>query len=388
MSKGGRYLRQESKQPRKKGKKIAAVIGILLLIVVVAAVVVGVKFFNSSLDKIQKVEVVEQDYSMNEEMMNMMQGFEEPETTEATPETTEATVPPTAVETEPPATVDPNKVPDILNVLVVGQSFREGEDSRLADTMILVTVNKDTAEVTLTSFLRDTYVDLPDYMGHSCGWNKINTNYALGYLWGGTGGAMEMTNICLKNNFGIEVDYNVEIDFEVFPKIIDTLGGVRINLTEAEAKYLNEHKYDWQEDVSAGENRLFGDHALSYARMRKAEGDADSDIKRTARQRTLVEAIIKKLMSKGVSGVKELADEILPMITTNMTNSQITSEMLDLLPLLPKVTISGGTCPVAGTYKDEVKDTPDGRVHVLVFAQQQQKNLMMPITEGIKIENP
>lgn len=383
MSKGGRYLKKKSKKPAGKGKKVTVIVISVLLVLVLAAIIAGVVIYNGVLGKITRAEVVEQDYTMNEEMVNMMQGMEE---TEPVAPTTEATVPATTVETEPAPTVDPNRVPDILNVLVVGQSYREGEDSRLADTMILVTINKDTAEVTLTSFLRDTYVDLPDYMGHTCGWNKINTNYALGYLWGGTGGAMEMTNICLKNNFGIEVDYNVEIDFTVFPKIIDILGGVRIDLTEAEAKYLNEHKYDWQEDVTAGENRLFGDYALSYARMRKAEGDANSDIKRTARQRKLVTALIEKLKNKGVSAVQDLADEILPMITTNMTNAEITSCLLDVLPLLPKMTISSGTCPVEGTYKDALKNTPDGEVHVLTFGQEQQKKLMMPITEGITVE--
>ena len=195
-----------------------------------------------------------------------------------------------------------------------------------------------------------------------------------------------MTNLTLKNNFGIEVDYNVEIDFTAFIKIIDILGGVRIELTEAEAKYLNEHKYDWQEEVTAGENRLFGDYALSYARMRKAEGDADSDIKRTERQRKLIEAIFNKLKSKGLSVVQEMANEILPMITTNMTNAEITSCMLELLPLLPEITIEKGTCPVETTYWSEYKELPDGGAYVLVFASEQQKRLMMPITEGITFD--
>lgn len=380
MSKGGRYLKKKSKKPAGKGKKVTVIVISVLLVLVLAAIIAGVVIYNGVLGKITRAEVVEQDYTMNEEMENMMGIMEETEPVVPTVETT------VALETEPTETVDPNKIPDILNVLVVGQSYRQGEDSRLADTMILVSINKDTAEVTLTSFMRDTYVDLPDYMGHTCGWNRINTAYALGYGWGSTGGAMEMTNICLKNNFGIEVDYNVEIDFTAFTKIIDILGGVRIDLTEAEAKYLNEHKYDWQEDVTAGENRLFGDYALSYARMRKAEGDSDSDIKRTARQRKLMTALFEKLKSKGLSTVQDLAEEILPMITTNMTNAQITSCLLDILPLLPKMTIASGTCPVEGTYWPELKSLPDGDAYVLMFAQEQQKKLMMPITEGITVE--
>lgn len=382
MSKGGRYLREESKQPQKKGKKIAVIVVLLLLVLVAAVIVAGVMFYNSAIDKINKAEVIEQDVTMNEEIEKLM-GIDE--STEPVEETAEAATEP-STEATTVATVDPNKEPDILNVLVTGQSYREGEDSRLADTNILVTINKDTKVVTLTSFMRDTYVDLPDYMGHPCGWNRINTAYALGYLWGSTGGAMEMTNLTLKNNFGIEVDYNVEVNFEAFTKVIDVLGGVRIDLTQAEADYLNEHKYSWQEDVTAGENRLFGDYALSYARMRKAEGDADSDIKRTARQRTLMKAIFEKLKTKGLSVVQDMVDEILPMVTTNMTNSEITSCMLELLPLLPSLTIETGTCPVETTYWSDYKELPDGGAYVLCFASEQQKKLMMPITEGVTFE--
>lgn len=381
MSKGGKYLNTSKQKPKKKGGKIVLIIICILLVAVIGAVAVGAGLLGSVLDRIQKAEVIEQNVEMNEEIENLMGVMEETEPTAPSTEATEATEESTTAPTE-----DPNKEPDILNVLVTGQSYRAGEDSRLADTNILVTVNKDTKVVTITSFMRDTYVKLPDYMGHTCGWNRINTAYALGYTWGSTGGAMEMTNLCLKNNFGIEVDHNVEIDFTAFIKIIDILGGVRIDLTEAEAKYLNEHKYDWQEEVTAGENRLFGDYALSYARMRKAEGDSESDIKRTARQRTLIEAIFNKLKTKGLSVVQEMANEILPMITTNMTNAEITSCMLELLPLLPEITIEKGTCPVETTYWSEYKELPDGGAYVLVFASEQQKRLMMPITEGITFD--
>lgn len=384
MKKGGRYLNNGDNKPEKsgKGKKIALIVISVLLVVILGVVAAGFLYVDSFIGKLNIVQVEDKDVEMNEEIEKLMGVYEETEPvrpTEATQATTEPATEATTIATEP-------KEADILNILVTGQSYREGEDSRLADTLILVTVNKDTKVVTLTSFLRDTYVDLPDYKTHKCGWNKINTCYALGYVWGGTGGAMEMTNMCLELNFGINVDYNVEIDFDVFKKVIDVLGGVRITLTEAEAKYLNENKWDWQEDVTVGENRLFGDYALSYARMRKADGDADSDIKRTARQRNLITAILTKLKSKGISVIEEMANEILPMISTNMTESEIYSCMWELLPILSEITIEQGTCPVEGTYWSEKKDLPDGRLDCLVFERDQQKRLMMPITEGITFD--
>lgn len=374
MSKHGRY---EAQKPKKKGKKALVIVLSVVLVLLIGMAAAGVIIYNSFLNKIDHVEVVEQDYTMTDELLAMM-GTEPPTEETAAAEVTEPAVETTGV-TEP-------LEPDILNVLVTGQSYREGESSRLADTLILVTVNKNTKVVTLTSFLRDTYVDLPDYKGHKCGWNRINTNYALGYVWGGTGGAMEMTNLCIKNNFGIEVDYNVEVGFEAFEKVIDVLGGVRLELTQEEANYINDLDRDWLQEVTAGENRLFGETALEYARMRKAEGDSDSDIKRTERQRKLLTALFRKIGTKGVSAIQDLANEVLPMISTNMTNAQITECLFDVLPLLVDMTIETGTCPVQGTYWAEDKETPDGWASVLVFASNQQKNLMMPITEGYSPE--
>lgn len=378
VSKGGHF---ENRKPKKKGGKILLTILLVLVLLIGAAAVFGIKMYKDMIGKINIVEVEEKEYTMSDELLAMM-GTEPP--TQATEAVTEVTTEPTVEETTAPTEPDVLKPEDILNVLVVGQSYREGESSRLADTMILVTVNKKTAEVTLTSFLRDTYVDLPDYKGHTCGWNRINTNYALGYVWGGTGGAMEMTNLCIKNNFGIEVDYNVEINLQAFPQIIDILGGVRIDLTEAEANYINDLDYDWVQEVYPGENRLFGEAALEYARMRKAEGDSDSDIKRTARQRKLMTAIFNKLTTKGVSTIQQMADEILPMITTNMPAEEITPTLLELIPLLPNISLSSGTCPAEGTYWGEDKETPDGWANVLCFASGDQKKIFMPITEAVQ----
>ena len=113
----------------------------------------------------------------------------------------------TTVETTvPKATAE-----DIINILVVGQSSRAGEESRMADTTMVVSINTFDGTVTVFSVLRDSYVKLPDYKGHVCGRAKFTVCYGLGYQWGGTAGAMEMTNNCMRDNFGVEVDYNFEI---------------------------------------------------------------------------------------------------------------------------------------------------------------------------------
>ncbi len=364
MSKGGRYAKQ-----KKSGG------GMTILIVIAAVLVVGVGMMAGYL-------------AFRPEEQPQIQAPATTAETAAAPQET-----PAVTETE--ATQAPETVPttlpykesgkDIINILLIGQQAREGEasdDQRMADTMILATVNKNTKTLTLTSFLRDTYVKLPDYQSHTCGKNRINVCYHLGYTWGGAGGAMEMTNQCLKENFGIEVDYDVEVSFQSFIDIIEMLGGVKVELTEAEANYLNEDKQYVYRELEPGVVRLEGTEALSYARMRKAEGDSDSDIKRTERQRKVIASLFNSLKKKNIGELQELADKVLPMITTNMTNDDITTCLWEIVPMARDLKVETGTCPVQGTYWGKVIDLFGVPSSILEFDQGQNIKLMQAITEG------
>lgn len=367
---------QQAKPPKKKkGKKIALIVLIVLLVILAAAAVIGIRAYKSVIHKVNYVTMPT--YETTEPAAE--------ETTEAATEnTTETTTEATTVET----TIPPMKPEDIINVLVVGQSSRGGEEAALADSMILASLNTYTNTLTLTSFLRDTYVDLPDYRSsggrlYTCGWNKLTSCYALGYSWDGPGGAMKMMNDCLYNNFGVEIDYNVEIDFDCFIKLVDILGGVGIEITQEEADYLNADDRFVSGEYQAGWATFGGSEALSYARMRKAAGDNDSDIKRTARQRKLIDALLNNIRVMNLNQITRIVNEILPMVTTNMHPDKVTEFLLDVVPMLPNLNVQkGGTCPVEKTYWSELKDTPDGSLYVLCFDAGQNKKLMRQITEG------
>lgn len=374
MSYQGRF--EQAKPPKKKkGKKIALAIVIVLLVLLIAAAAIGIGIYKTAMSKINYIEMPtwETEAPTETTVVTEPSGMTESET-----ETTEATT----VET----TIPPMKPEDIINILVVGNSARGGEEAALADTMILASVNTYDKTLTLTSFLRDTYVDLPDYAGHTCGWNKLTSCYALGYSWGGTAYAMDMMNICLKNNFGVDIDYNIEVDFECFIKFVEILGGVGLEITQEEADYLNADTVFVTTHFEAGWAGLGGPEALSYARMRKAVGDNDSDIKRTARQRKLISALLNNVRQASISQLMDIMNEILPYISTNMPPEKITELMVELVPMLPQLVVKGGTCPVEKTYWSEEKDTPDGRMYVLAFDAGQNKKLMKVITEGVTAE--
>ena len=313
--------------------------------------------------------------------------------TQATTETTSATTAPSeTTQATTVATTEPPHVPssaDYLNILLVGQASRDGEEERFADTSILCTLNTYTKTLTMTSLLRDSFVKMPDYKGHYGGRIKLTTIYNLGsyYSDGDPAGSMELMNQTLYDNFGIEVDYNFEVDFDAFVWIVDAIGGVDIELTEAEADYLNDDDVWVTYDVEPGMAHLDGMAALSYARMRKAEGDSESDIVRTSRQRKLMEIVLSELKDESISGLQNLANEVLPKITTSMSKSDMTSMLLTILPMLPDLKVNvGGTCP-ADYWGDMVDIYDDGTQHsVLRFDVAQTTKTMRAITEGEGLE--
>lgn len=360
MSKNGRFERKKEKKPISKKKRI-----LIIAAVILAAVVLGlVAVYGTFLGKIKKVDVEKIEYTK--------ETTEAIVSTEETTEVTETTVPHVASSA------------DYINFLVVGQAARAGETERFADTMILCTLNTYTKTLTMTSMLRDSFIKMPDYKGHYGGRIKLTTIYHLGSIYGdGAAGSMELMNMTLFNNFGIEVDHNFEIDFEAFIKIVDILGGVELELTQAEADYLNADDFWVYYNIEPGYQSIDGMTALSYARMRKAAGDNESDIVRTERQRKLIEALLGKLKNLSASDLKKMADEVLPLITTSMSSTEITQMLIKFLPMLPELTIvKGGTCP-AEHYGDSVDIYSDGVMHsVLRFDVEKTKKTMRAITEG------
>lgn len=281
---------------------------------------------------------------------------------------------------------------DQFNILIIGQQSRAGgetDDIRLADTLILATINKQTKTIDLTSFLRDTYVKLPDFTEasgktHHCGRNRINVAYHLGYLWGDLGGAMQMINDCLYNNFGVEVDYDVEVSFDGFIDIVDMLDGIDVELSKDEAAYLNKDKRFVYYEVQPGMQHLDGMAALSYARMRKSNA-GDSDISRTSRQRAFITAILEKVRNLDFWELYYLAKDALPMITTNMTDDEIMTLLWEVLPLLPDMEIRSHVIPAKGTWSGKMIDIGGWPSSVLSFNEEKNRAYMEKIRNG---ENP
>lgn len=381
MSKGGKYLKPKATGGKKKGnaKKTALVVACIVLALLLAVMIGVYAYINGLFGKMNQVEVEKIDYAAL--ATETYETTEATEAAEATEVTTEATTEATTEPTEPHVASSA----DYINFLVVGQAAREGEtknQDRSADTAILFTLNTHEKTLTMTSLLRDTLIRGATYKGHTWGGIKLTTVYNMGYQWNGVAGSMEVMNTTLFLNFGIEVDHNFEVDFNGFIDLINLMGGVDIELTEAEAAYLNADDFWVYKDVEPGWNNLSGMPALSFVRMRKVNNN-ESDILRTDRQRRFIEAIIDKLKTKSVSELMDLVNAALPMITTSMSNDELMDMALKVLPMLSELElVKGGTCPA--NYEGDMLDIyKDGRLHsVLYFNEQETKAYMRAITEG------
>ena len=232
---------------------------------------------------------------------------------------------------------------DVYNILLIGSDTRvQGEVGR-SDAMILVSINQKTKRIYLTSFLRDCYVYLP-------GWGHTRLNHAFAY----EGPALlEQT---LEENFKVHVDKYVAVDFFSFMDVVDTLGGIWIYVTDEEMEITNDYIWSMnqlmdEEDPVAdylwqsGWHKLNGKQALCYARNRYT----GNDYQRTQRQRNLIYQVIEGAKQASPSTLVDLAQVILPQITTDMDKSQILNYAANIAAYMDYEIVSQ-QIPAADTY--------------------------------------
>ncbi len=365
MSYKGRFTKQKSGG----GKKIVWIVLGVVLALILAVIVTGILYWNHTLDRINDAETLESTLSQ-EELDQIVSDMQDEFNNENAVDSTEPT---DKLVQDPEDLVDNTE--KIINIMLIGQDMRKGQTWKLSDSMILCTVNLETKTLVMTSFMRDMYVKLPDYDGYKCGYNRINNCYSLGYAKNGTKGAMEMLDMCLLENFGVQVDHNIEVDFVAFEKIVDLMDGVDIELTGAEASHLNKNT-GW--GLKKGVNHLNGEQALAYARIRKI----DSDFARTDRQRKVLNVLLDKCRSMNLAQLNELLQTVLPLVTTDMDNKQITDYALKILPIIVDLEVISQRIPADGAYKGANKGTEENPKHVLVPDLEANRQLLRDTIGG------
>ena len=234
------------------------------------------------------------------------------------------------------AAVDLTK--DHFSVLLVGTDERKGDTSSRADTMIVATFNKAEQSISMLSIPRDSLVMIPS-VGYE---DKINHSYAYG--------GIDSTIETVESLLDIPIDYYGAINFNGVVAIVDAVGGIDVDV-KLPIDTLNSSDKQGGVKLEPGLQRLNGEEALAYARMRYQ--DPEGDIGRTKRQQQVVQAIIDQSTSFGsITKLNKLMDATGDNFTTNMS----LTEAFQLQPFakslnaVNRIDLKGADTKINGTY--------------------------------------
>lgn len=212
----------------------------------------------------------------------------------------------------------------VWNILLIGSDSRDTDSRGRSDSMILITLNKESKEITATSFLRDIYLRIPGK-----GENRLNAAYAFG--------GAELLLDTLEQNFKIKVEEYVKVDFFTFIDIIDAMGGLTMDISKEEIGVMNSYIQEMNALLSEKKNKdtidkagtylLNGKQVLAYSRNRYTK---NGDFDRTDRQRKILQALVGKIYSLNPIELNKLLNTILPQITTNITEGEILLQLFSV----------------------------------------------------------
>lgn len=223
-----------------------------------------------------------------------------------------------------------DELSDYRNIALFGIDSREDDYGRgnRSDCIIIASVNKKTNEVKLVSVYRDTYLLLT---GRSL--DKVTHAYSYG--------GAELAVSTLNANLDLNIEEYVTVNFDAVVDAVDALGGIRMEITSDEVKYINNYidennrvtGHNSSHITTAGTYNLDGVQALAYSRIRYTAG---GDYKRTERMRDVLEAMLNKAKTLSVSELINFVNIMLPKISTNISSNDI----IGLAPALLNLNIS------------------------------------------------
>lgn len=324
-----------------KGKTFFKVI-LLIFLLILLAVLSVVAFVTAKLDLIQYADevdtsAIQETISIEQlEQMDEEEGgayvveIEGLETVETLPEIPEGEI---------------HEEEDVVNILVLGTDERTKElnVNARSDAMILVSINKTDNTVKLVSLERGMGVPILEgqYEGHY----DILTHI---FRYGGA----DLVTRTVREVLKVDVDHYVRFNFHAVREIVDTVGGIDMELTGAEASALNgvngiaqTATTSTQKQLVAGMNHMDGGVTLAFARLRSI----DSDWRRIERQRKVIIAMVDALKGSSLKKLNDLATVALPMVQTNLTKMEI-AELMLYAPKFLTASFDQMTIPQHGTY--------------------------------------
>ncbi len=225
---------------------------------------------------------------------------------------------------------------NVTNILLIGIDGSSSDTTLRSDTMLMLSIDRNNKKLKLTSFLRDTWVVIPSTGGYA----KLNAACAYG------GPQLVMDTI--EYNFNVEIDHYMLVGFDMFKTIIDSIGGVDVEVTEKEARFMRATARATR-NIQSGESvHMNGEQALVYCRIRKL----DSDFMRTFRQRKVITSLVLKAKDTSLQDLKAIAEEVLPMVQTDISPMELTKLAMGALKYIT-YDMKSERVPVDGTWSSK-----------------------------------
>ena len=231
---------------------------------------------------------------------------------------------------------------EVLNILLIGADTLDGNSAR-SDTMILMSVNTVKNRLVFTSFMRDSYIELPGY-----NYNRLNAAHSKG------GPAFLIET--LEYNFDIDIDYYAKVDFTSFKEAVDVIGGMTLTVNEVNYNYF----YDFEGIEGLSEEQacdgthtvhLNGEEALMYARTRKGHKVDGGDFGRTLHQRDFLLQFVNSCKGASLGELHSLFKTLFPHIVTDMPQDKIQDCMMNVLTYVSYDT-DEARVPCAGSWEN------------------------------------
>ena len=233
----------------------------------------------------------------------------------------------------------------VHNILLIGADTLDGTSAR-SDTMMLLSINTEKKRLVITSFMRDSYVDLPGK-----GYNRLNAAHS-------RGGPQYLIET-IQHNFGIKIDNYAKVDFTSFKEAVDSINGIDVIVNEHNYEYFSFHKFPEISGLSQAQAcdgshviHMDGKTALGYVRARNKDFDGVSggDFGRTQRQRDFLIQFVNNCKTLGFNELDALLKTLLPYIVTDMPSGEIKGHMYEVMDYI-KYDLSDTRVPCAGSWE-------------------------------------
>jgi len=284
-------LNNKNLNKRKKSRKKKIIISCVAVLIVILGI--GLFYGNNLLSKMKRSNIDENDLGIKDEVKEKLQTSE---------------------------------IKDIVNIAILGVDETKTDVGR-SDALMIATFDPVHKKLKITSIMRDTYADIPDY-----GKDKINHAHAYG--------GPQLSIKTLNQNFGLNIEDYVKINFKELKKLVDAIGGIDMELSDEEIvevdKYIVRVSSKSNTPAKAlvknesGKVHMDGFQTLGYCRIRST---ANGDFDRTERHRKIMTEMFNKISKAGTAELASMATKLLPYVETSLSNKEIINLAANVLNL-------------------------------------------------------